>query len=133
VKVIASIEDEAVIGRILAYLQKVAAAAAGSLMDGVAAHRARGPSYPAPASALQKSGGKDRNCGATGWLMAKIGPAGAAASGLWSRMGSGKVGLNVLVSPETDIEAAYGHRNRPKRSRDWFGFDIAGIVLFFST
>jgi hypothetical protein len=43
VKVIASIEDAAVIGRILAHLHKVAAASASSLMDGLAAHRPRGP------------------------------------------------------------------------------------------
>ena len=43
VKVIASIEDAAVIGRILAHLQRAEAAPERNERDGLAAHRARGP------------------------------------------------------------------------------------------
>ena len=43
VKVIASLEDAAVIGRILAHLENRAAGSAGDPPDGIAAPRARGP------------------------------------------------------------------------------------------
>ncbi len=43
VKVIASIEDPAVIGRILAHLEHRVAGSAGHPLDGITAPRARGP------------------------------------------------------------------------------------------